>query len=114
MIIKINNIDINKHELLHLIYSGKKLNAIKLVKTKTRLGLKECKDIVDNLSDNPNIYYGKDYKSETDYIESFKSPKRAIKNKGSHIIPTKSNTKNYIILILVLAIIVLGYLYINK
>jgi len=114
MILKINNIEINKYELLHLINNGKKINAIKLVKDKTKMGLKECKDIVNNLSDNPNFYDGKDYKPETDYMETFEKSKRPLKKRGSHIIENKSNSKNYIILILLLVSIVLGYLYINK
>ena len=114
MILKINNIEINKYELLHLINRGKKLHAIKLIKTKTRLGLKECKDIVDNLSENPTFYDGQDYRPETGYTETFEKPTRSRNNRGSHIIENKSNSKNYIILILLLVSIVLGYLYINK
>lgn len=67
MIININNIEVNKRELLHLINNGTKLNAIKLVRDKTKMGLKECKDVIDNLSDDSNIYDGKIYVPETNF-----------------------------------------------
>jgi hypothetical protein len=72
MIIRFNNIKLNKYELLHLINNGKKLNAIKLVKDKTKMGLKECKDLIDNLSDDPYLYDGKDYRHQTSFIVDYK------------------------------------------
>jgi hypothetical protein len=110
----INNIEINKYELLHLINSGKIINAIKLVKTKTRLGLKECKDIVDNLIDDPNFYDENDYKPVTEVLKAYNKPIMKRPKKGSHIIENKSNTKNYIIVFLLLCIVVLFYLYSTK
>ena len=114
MKITINTIEINKYELLHLINSGKKLNAIKLVKIKTNIGLKECKDIIDNLSKNPNYYDDKDYISQTSFVEDYEKSQVKQPKRGSHIIESKSNTKNYIIAIVLLTLIVLIYLYINK
>ncbi len=61
MKIIINNIKINKYELLHLINSGKPLSAIKLVKIKTNMGLKKSKDVIDNLSDDTNFYDNNDF-----------------------------------------------------
>lgn len=114
MIIRINNIELNKYELLHLINSGKKLNGIKLVKDKTKMGLKECKDVIDNLTDNPNFYDGNDYMPETDFVNIIEKSEIKRTTGGSHILEHKSNTKNYIIIILLLALIILGYFYINK
>jgi hypothetical protein len=68
MIIRFNNIELNKYELLHLINTGKKLNAIKLLKDKTQMDLKECKDLIDNLSDDPYFYDEKDYRPQTSFI----------------------------------------------
>ena len=114
MIITINNIEINKYELLHLINSGKKLSAIKLIKVKTNMGLKSCKDVIDNLSDNPNFYDGNAYVPETDFVEAYDKPKRTKPRKGSHVIKNTSNYKNYVILFLLLCIIVLVYMYYTK
>jgi hypothetical protein len=115
MKIIINSIELNKYELLHLINSGKKLSAIKLVKTKTNMGLKECKDVIDNLSDNPNFYDDNDYVLETDFVEAYEKPKRIQSRKGSHVINSNTtNYKNYVILFLLLCIIVLVYMYYTK
>ncbi|MFK7832426.1 MAG: hypothetical protein AB8B52_04045 [Winogradskyella sp.] len=110
---KINNIDINTLELLELINSGKTLEAIKLIKAKTRIGLKECKNIVDNLIENPNFYDDKDYDSERDYIEDFGKPKKRQRNRGQHILENKSNTNNYLVIAVILVLIILVYFYLK-
>lgn len=115
MNITINNIEINKYELLHLINSGKKLSAIKVVKTKTRMGLKECKDVIDNLSDNPNFYDDNAYIPERAFVEDYEKLKIKQPKRENHVIKSNtSNYKNYIILFLLLCIVVLIYMYYSK
>ncbi|WP_299121574.1 hypothetical protein [uncultured Winogradskyella sp.] len=115
MIIRINNIELNKYELLHLINSGKSLSAIKLVKDKTNMGLKECKDVIDNLIENPNFYDGKDYIPETKILKAYNKPIKQRSKRGSHIIKSNnSNYKNYVIIFLLLCIVILVYMYNTK
>lgn len=55
-ILSINDIPIDLSSLLDVIYNDSKINAVKRLKDKTNIGLKHCKDIVDNLAKTP-IYY---------------------------------------------------------
>lgn len=111
MIITINNIEINKYELLHLINNGKKLSAIKLIKDKTKLSLKDCKDIVDNLEVNSNYYEG-DTVLKTEVSSSKVHNRTVQRKKGNHIISSNSsNAKNYIIVFLLIGIAILLYMY---
>lgn len=114
MTIKINNIELNKMELLQLINNGKKTHAIKLIKTKSNLTLKDCKEIIDNLEINPNYYNGETIiKTEESRIKD--QQKTVIKSKGMHIIKNNSfNTKTYIIVFLLICIAILLYMYNTK
>lgn len=115
MKIIINNIELNKYELLHFINNGKKLNAIKLVKTKTNLGLKECKDVINNLTDDPNFYDNNAYVSKTGFIDAYEKSKKTTSRKVSHIIKSNpTNYKNYVILFLLFFVVVLIYMYVSK
>lgn len=108
---KINNIEINKNEILHLLNNGKKIQAIKIIKDKTSIGLKDCKDIVDNLEMNPNYYDGQSI-DRTSVASLKKKQIKSRRTKGSHVISDdSSHTKNYIIITLVILIAILVYLY---
>lgn len=113
--IVINNIEVDKKQLLQLINKNRKIQAIKLIKDQTGLGLKECKDIVDNLSDDSTFYDSKTYISKSDDVEIAQKPLRQGNYRGSHIIKTEgTRTNNYIILALLICVILLSYLYIMK
>lgn len=105
----INNVEIEKHDLLHLINNGKKLEAIKVIKSKSKIGLKDCKDIVDNLAMNPNFYDNQSVEQTAiRNLESIKSNSF----KGSHILKNEtSHYKNYIFVVLLLVILGLVFMY---
>ena len=77
--IRINDCELSKTQLLHLINSKQKLKAIKLIKDKTNIGLKDCKDIVDQLESNPNYY---DRQSISKTIVNYSKTNQ---KKGSHL-----------------------------
>ncbi|RLJ64526.1 ribosomal L7/L12-like protein [Lacinutrix venerupis] len=89
----INTITLDKSKLIDLINNKKQLEAIKYIKEETGLGLKDCKDIVDNLYENPDYYGG----AENTIIEpTIKKRNTIVKNndrdyKGGHIIQDKPN-----------------------
>jgi len=115
MKIIINNVELNKYELLHLINNGKSLSAIKLVKDKTEMGLKECKDVIDNLSDDPYFYDSNDFIPEISFVEVNEKPKAQQPKRGNHVIKNNnSNYKNYVILFLLICIGLLVYMYNTK
>lgn len=105
----INGVTLDKRKLLAFISENKKIRAIKYVKVSTRLGLKESKDIVDNLEHNP-YHYANDTITVSGNNEDsgfVTSPSR----RGNHIIKdTKSNTKTIIIAVLLVVIGLLLYL----
>lgn len=114
MNIIINNIEINKYELLHYINSRKKIQAIKVLKDKTNLGLKDCKEVIDNLELNINFYDNKPFEPSKE-IENNKQLIESTKPfKGKHVIKTRRNYKNYIILLLLIGLAVLTYMYLTK
>ncbi|AXO81566.1 hypothetical protein DZC78_14615 [Olleya aquimaris] len=111
----INNTLINKTKLLLLIAKGKKLQAIKSVRDQLNIGLKESKDIVDRLTNNPDYFDGKPNFISTD-LSSPLIPEdfSQFQKKGNHIIDDPSKTKNYVILILLISLITMMVLYIQK
>lgn len=114
MIITINDIEINKYELLHLINSNKKIQAIKVVKIQTGLNLKDCKEIIDNLSKNQNFYDRKPFVTKADYKDLKAQSQLSKPNKGKHVIKPSTNYKNYVILFLLICFFVLLYMYYTK
>jgi len=56
MYIHINNIKMNKYELLSMINSNLKLVAIATLKAKTDISLKVAKECIDNLEKNSQYY----------------------------------------------------------
>ncbi len=123
MYISVNNHKIDKTKILSLIQSQKKLTAIKYVREQLHIGLRESKDIVENLEKDPTYYDGKNH--VTDMIPpellsdasplnnpQFKTTIRDHTNRSTSLIQkTKNNTKTYIIIGLVICIIVLAYFY---
>lgn len=114
--ITINNISLDKTKLLRLIDNNKIIQAIKYVKDETNLGLKACKNIVDNLEENPDYYSGE----ENTIIESTiktrnVNPKNSSRDpKGSHIIKNKPfNIKNAFIIFLLMVIFLLVFLLVK-
>lgn len=59
---------IQHHEILSLIQQGRKIEAIKLVMDQSHLGLKDAKDFVEELAENPdsNIL---DFESDQDFYQ---------------------------------------------
>jgi len=123
MYISINNHKIDKSNILTLIQSQKKLTAIKYVREQLHIGLRESKDIVENLEKDPTYYDGKNHVIDEIPLEllshvnqlnnpQFKTTIRDHTNKSTPLIQkTKNNTKTYIIIGLVIGIIVLAYFY---
>ncbi|NRD18729.1 hypothetical protein HNV08_01615 [Winogradskyella eckloniae] len=110
--IYINDHIIDKQRILYFIQKGNKIKAIKFIKTKTGLSLKDCKTIVDNLALNPSYYDDKNIVKPitTRFKNDLKSVKRT---RGKHFISDHtSNYKNYIILILIAIIVFLLYIFI--
>ncbi len=113
--ILINGSNLDKQKLLQYIENDKKLEAIKYVKAVTRIGLKQCKDIVENLAENPNYYEG----DVVDIAQSTREKPTKGKNsvrmkrptkKGNHVIQSgTSNFKTYVAIIL--AMIAAGVVY---
>ena len=82
------------------------------------MNLKEAKEIVDNLEDDPNYYQNDTITTTAPKIKNTKNSSDSIKQvssrKGSHIIEkNNSSLKNYIIVILVAIIIYLIYILKN-
>ncbi|MDY7395166.1 ribosomal protein L7/L12 [Aureibaculum sp. 2210JD6-5] len=110
----INNIVLDKAKLLRLIDKNKKIQAVKYVKDETNLGLKSCKDIVDNLSENPNYYDGE----ENTIMAAPTLKKRNViqknidrETKRSHIIKNRPfDIKNAFIVFLLIVIFILVFL----
>ncbi|WP_299765631.1 ribosomal protein L7/L12 [uncultured Dokdonia sp.] len=123
MSISINNIRINKTEILSLINSQKKLSAIKRVREQLHVGLKEAKDIVDHLDEDPNYYDGKNHMidmiprelfNDSNSIKTSQTVKSHQQKRTPFIERRKTGFKTYIILFLIGCIIILTYLYITK
>lgn len=104
MTITVNNRELDLKTVLSIIKNSNKLEAIKYVRAQVQVGLKESKNIVDNLDVNPNFYQG-----ETEII--IKHPLLDLNNKtqhakkGSHIIK-ENNSSNKQAIIIALIIIV--------
>lgn len=109
----INDHELNLQEVNALISKNKKLEAIKYIKVRTAIGLKECKAIVENLARDPNFYNAETIISTTipipDSLEH--STAHNHQKKGNHIISEGSNhTKTYIILILFIVILIIWFI----
>lgn len=104
--IRINDCELSKIQLLHLINNQQKPKAVKLIKDKTDIGLKDCKDIVDQLESNPNYY---DRQSISKTIVNYSKTNQ---KKGSHLIKeNSSNKKNLLVLLLILLAFIMLYMY---
>ncbi len=106
MNIKINSISFSKEELLSSIKKSK-LETIKHIKSITNIGLKDAKEIVDSLDDDPNCYDNIDVKKE---VVSFSKNENIINKedrKGAHFIQNKKALNKYIIFGLILIVIIL-------
>ncbi|WP_299685678.1 ribosomal protein L7/L12 [uncultured Dokdonia sp.] len=123
MKISINNTLLNKTEILSLINNQKKLSAIKLVREQLQVGLKEAKDIVDYLDEDPNYYDGKNHTidmiprelfKDSNNIKTSQTIKSHQQQKTPFIERSKTGSKTYIIIFLVVIIMILMYLYITK
>ncbi|WP_394746766.1 hypothetical protein [Spongiimicrobium salis] len=110
MTLIINKVPLNKEEILSLLNNNGKLQAIKYIKDNTNLSLRECKDIADKLEDDPDFYDGRGYISKVK--EASFSDRSEIRKpyKGSHMLTNStSNLKNYLIVLLLICICILGY-----
>lgn len=105
----INNKKIDTEPILHLIEKGKTIAAIKYVRSNTNIGLKESKNIVDNLSINKS-FYDNERLFFTEHNSNIK--KRNKRRKGNHIIK-KSKSKTYFFIVILLIIILLFYYFKN-
>lgn len=115
MNIIINGTLLDKSQIQTLIANNNKIQVIKYAKDKTNLGLKDCKNIVDNLYDNLNFYDGKDHKIGMVYSEILKESEASKPSKGNHIInDNTSKTKTYIIIFLIICLFISGVLYYIK
>ncbi len=120
MYISINNIQVDKTKILSLIQNQKKIAAIKLIREQLQIGLRESKDIVDNLDQDPTYYDGKNHTidmippelfNDSNTIKTSRITKRDQQQRTPIIERTKTNTKTYIIIFLIICLIILGYLY---
>ncbi|GGG32723.1 hypothetical protein GCM10011344_37090 [Dokdonia pacifica] len=123
MKISINNTLIDKTEILSLINNQKKISAIKLMKEQLQIGLKEAKDIVDHLDEDPHYYDGKNHTidmiprelfNDSNAIKTSQTIKSHQQQRTPFIERRKTDSKTYIILFLISCIILLTYLYITK
>lgn len=108
-VFKIENEFFAKKKLLILIRENKS-EAIKYLKDVLKIGLKDCKEIVDNLSENPNFY-------KNDIIELKDSDKVEVgelsrdqntKKRGSHFIKDDNQSKKKI---LIFGLIFIGIIF---
>lgn len=108
-IITVNDTKLNLDDVCSIITQNNKLAAIKYIKNHTNIGLKECKDIVDNLESDPYFYDGETEITLTlPNLEDHHQKLHEHKRKGNHIISEgSSNIKNYIVLFSAIIIIIL-------
>ncbi len=125
----INGKRVDKSQLLYFLENNQKIVAIKFIKDRTDIGLKECKEIVDNLELNPDYYDGEEQVIETNLgysdnethefeptsAEYFKKPEVTNTRKGNYL-KDKADTKYdvYLFLFIVFVVIVTAYLFFNK
>lgn len=111
MHIKINESSFSKEELLTIIKTSK-LEAIKYIKENTGIGLKDAKDIVDSLDENPNCFDNKTIRKGT--TSSFNKEKEDFSiseekgNKGNHFIKSNHSLKKYFIFGIILIVILIA------
>lgn len=111
----INGSHLDKQKLLHLIEQNQKLEAIKYIKAATRVDLESCKEIVDNLSEDPNYYdnYDDDIAEATGIIDQRDSghgKAKKSRRKGGHVIASSQGSSK-LLLIAVIAFVMLLVLY---
>ncbi|PKG51796.1 ribosomal protein L7/L12 [Olleya sp. 1-3] len=114
MNIVINNITLDKEIILELI-SESQLAAIKYVRAKTDLGLKESKDIVDNLKANPEYYDGKPHTIAFEVPDMDKDIQNIKKQSSNGMLYSKPNqVKKYVLIILAICLVAALYLFLNQ
>ncbi|WP_346883590.1 hypothetical protein [uncultured Algibacter sp.] len=116
MDITINNVKINKSKVINLM-NDSKLRAIKFVREEAKIGLKEAKDIIDNLSEKSDFYDLQPFdvnKISPDNIKqdvSLSSNNSNQKNKkGAHFIKTKNSKLSIIFVLILLACLLIYFL----
>lgn len=89
--LQINGSNLDKEKLLQLIKNNRKLEAVKFIKATSRIALKDCKVIVDNLAENPDFY-------ENDTVLISEGKQSRLKNKSGSVMPDRANKKgNHVI-----------------
>ncbi|TXD84850.1 hypothetical protein ESY86_03910 [Subsaximicrobium wynnwilliamsii] len=108
-ILLINGSSLEKQKLLQLIKQGRKPEAIKYIKATARVGLKSCKDIVENLAQNPDYYdsYEEDIALATgineqkDLGHGQNQKTRESKRKGAHVIASNQDQSKALMMVVV-------------
>lgn len=101
----INN-TIDKSKVIGLLKSNKKIAAIKYIREQTGFGLKQSKNIADNLAANSNFYGGGYPDFEASTTQENTTPQR-----GNHIKVYNTNRNNKLLLAILIAIILSIYLF---
>lgn len=120
MDIIINNIRIEKNYLLELLANNQKLLAIKHLKERSNLGLKECKNVIDNLESNPEYYDGAIHTINSDIEEIddellTESPKQTnYPPRKSKYLKDNNNSNTYIVIFILFCIAVAVYFFLNN
>ncbi|MFT5669174.1 MAG: hypothetical protein ACI9DK_003386 [Vicingaceae bacterium] len=129
MDIIINGKRVDKSQILYYLENGQKIVAIKVIKDLTNIGLKECKEIIDNLELNSDYYDGEEQVIETNlnfsndetsefkpaYVDDYKKAEVSRSRSGNYL-KDKADSRydTYIILFIVFCLIVVGYIFFNK
>ena len=116
MNIRINNTILDLQVANALIAKGETLNAIKYIREEAQIGLKEAKDIADNLVNDPGFYSGQtDIEIQHPRIdfegEKAKTSKPKRKRAGHVIQEGQSKTKKSILIVLVICLVIAFYFY---
>ncbi len=123
--ILLNEIKIDGHTfdgtiLIPLIQEGEKIAAIKYVNKITNLGLKESKDIIEQLSDtNDSILFPSfdlpNKKESKNTLNQKERKHQTQSKKGSHFIKERSvNSKKIIITALTIGVLIYAYYHFNN
>lgn len=106
----INDNELNKKTILTFIKENKIISAIKYVRDFANIGLKDAKDIVDNLAKDENFYDNKKIilNKRKSIINKIKKSK---KRKGNHVI--KKSNNQYKIIVIFILIIFLAYYFLT-
>ncbi len=123
MNIQINDKVIPKSTIADILKQNK-LAAIIFLRTNVGIGLKDAKEIIDNLEQNIDHYDGAHI--QTSKVESFQESKEILRDlkkenrrsmsfqrrskRGSHILPNNSSKRIYLYIVILLAILLFYYL----